>query len=201
MMSTPDVLQDPKEPSSSIDAVIEDYQSSGIPDKQSNRWFSYVSSIYLTLLSLPLMAFPRFLVMLLGPWLVNKDQSPTEGGIIGAYRPLNELETYLARLVGLSFLTLASLIVLQTGAIPVSSSMTHGADAPAAAAPYRQPTIFFSTLFFSLFGFSSWNIGLKLIGAPGLVLGAGGLWILLFAGDPNAHGKKSHAIFGDTKSA
>ena len=139
--------------------------------------------------------------MLLGPWLVNKDDSTTDTGIIGAYRPLNELETYLARLVGLSFLTLASLIVLQTGAIPVSSSMAHGSDVATSAAPYRQPTIFFSTLFFSLFGLSSWNIGLKVVGAPAMALGASGLWILLFAGDPLAHGKKSHAIFGDSKSA
>ncbi|EFP74831.1 hypothetical protein PGT21_022969 [Puccinia graminis f. sp. tritici] len=199
-MSTPDALQGLKD-SSSIDAVIEEYQSSGIPDRQSNRWFSYLSSLYLILLSLPLMVVPRFLVMLLGPWLVNKDDSSVDTGIIGAYRPLNELETYLARLVGLSFLTLASLIVLQTGAIPVSSSMAQGTDAASSAAPYRQPTIFFSTLFFSLFGLSSWNIGLKVVGAPGLALGAGGLWILLFAGDPLAHGKKSHAIFGDSKSS
>lgn len=200
-MSAPDALHDLKDSRVSIDAVIEEYHSSGIPDKQSNRWFSYLSSIYLILLALPLIAFPRFLLMILGPWLVNETQLPGDGGIIGAYRPLNELENYLARLVGLSFLTLAALIVLQTGAIPVSSSLAHGSDATTSAAPYRQPTIFFSTLFFSLFGLSSWNIGLKLVAVPGMVLGAGGLWILLFAGDPMAHGKRSHAIFGDSKSA
>ncbi|KAH9449368.1 hypothetical protein Pst134EB_020194 [Puccinia striiformis f. sp. tritici] len=199
MMSTPETVKDLKDPKSSIDSVIEEYQSTGFPDKRSHRYFSYLSSLYLILLSLPLLAFPRFLVMLLGPWLVNKEDSPDDLGIIGAYRPLNQLGTYLSRLVGLSFLTLASLIVLQTGAIPVSSSMVHGSDTTSNTAPYRQPTIFFSTLFFSLLGFSSWNVGLKAVGAPGLALGAGGLWILLFAGDPVAHGKKSHAIFGDSK--
>ncbi|KAI9623518.1 hypothetical protein KEM48_009413 [Puccinia striiformis f. sp. tritici PST-130] len=112
MMSTPETVKDLKDPKSSIDSVIEEYQSTGFPDKRSHRYFSYLSSLYLILLSLPLLAFPR---------------------------PLNQLETYLSRLVGLSFLTLASLIVLQTGAIPVSSSMVHGSDTTSNTARIANP--------------------------------------------------------------
>lgn len=201
MEKVPESLQDPKDPHSTIDAAIEDYQSSGIPDKKSTRLFSYLGSAYLSLLSVPLIAFPRLLVVLLGPSLVKRTDSSSldEGVHSGAFRSLNDLEIYLSKLVGLSFITLSALMVLQTGAIPVTSSITQPDSSQ--TTPYRQPTIFFSTIFFSLLGFCSWNVGLRFIGATGMGLSAAGLWILLFSGDPVAHGKRSHALFGGSKSA
>ena len=44
--------------------------------------------------------------MILGPWLVNKDGSAGDAGMIGGHRPLNELESYLA--VGSSYISTLS---------------------------------------------------------------------------------------------
>ncbi|KAG0145416.1 hypothetical protein CROQUDRAFT_45858, partial [Cronartium quercuum f. sp. fusiforme G11] len=163
--------------------VIDEYQSSGITDRKSAHVFAGFGALYLILLSLPLIAFPRFLVLLLGPSFLVSNESSTEDSSTGkpeGLRTLNGLEIYLARLVGLSFITLAIILVLQTGSIPLTSSLASR-SAKEEAAPYRQPTIFFITIFYGLLGFASWNVGLRFIGLAGSGLAAWGLYVFLFA--------------------
>lgn len=83
-------------------------------------------------------------------------------------------------MVGLSFITLAIILILQTGAIPLTSSLASGSNSEDAA-PYRQPTVFFVTIFFGLLGFASWNVGLRFVGLSGSGLAAWGLYVFLFA--------------------
>ncbi|EGG05976.1 uncharacterized protein MELLADRAFT_107022 [Melampsora larici-populina 98AG31] len=177
-------LSDPKDPNHSIDSVIEDYSSSGIPDKKSAHIFAGIGALYLILLSIPLIAFPRFLVLLLGPTLLVtegvEDESSKGSGQPQVLRTLNGLELYLGRLVGLSFITLAIILILQTGAIPLTTSLAHD-HSKEESAPYRQPTVFFVTVFFGLLGFSSWNVGLTVIGLSGSALAAWGTFVFLFA--------------------
>lgn len=179
-------LSNPKDPNHSIDSVIEDYSSSGIPDKTSAHVFAGVGALYLILLSIPLIAFPRFLVLLLGPTLLvteGVDDESSNGSASGqpqVLRTLNGLELYLGRLVGLSFITLAIILILQTGAIPLTTSLSDD-HSKEESAPYRQPTVFFVTLFFAVLGFASWNVGLRFIGISGSAIAAWGTYVFLFA--------------------
>ncbi|KAH9817490.1 hypothetical protein DFH28DRAFT_1081169 [Melampsora americana] len=170
-------LSNPKDPNHSIDSVIEDYSSSGIPDKTSAHVFAGIGALYLILLSIPLIAFPRFLVLLLGPTLLVtegvEDESNKGTGQPQVLRTLNGLELYLGRLVGLCFITLAIILILQTGAIPLTTSLAND-HSKEESAPYL-------TLFFGLLGFASWNVGLRFIGISGATLAAWGTYVFLFA--------------------
>ena len=155
-------------------------------------------------LSLPLLFFPRFLALLLGPPLTDDDQSGP------SLRTLNGLETYLAvscwtlsislapvaltgrayrqQLTGLSFVTLALILVLQTGAVPLTSSIAsapgdHVDAAVAQAAPFRAPTCALATMFFAALGMASWQVGLKFIAFSSGSLAAFGVYVTLFGND------------------
>ncbi|CAH7677384.1 hypothetical protein PPACK8108_LOCUS12534 [Phakopsora pachyrhizi] len=178
-----DSLKDLKEPSSSIDSVYEEYQMSGVPDKTSSSLFGWSCSIYLSLLSIPLIGFPRFLVILLGSELVGSPSGSNHNDpqMDLSLRTLNRLESCLAKLTGFSFITLSIIMILQTGSIPLTSSLTD--DGPGKmdrGSPYRQPTIFFMMIFFNVLGFFTWNVGLRVVGSLAGGLGAWGFYLFLF---------------------
>ncbi|KAK4051453.1 hypothetical protein OIV83_002937 [Microbotryomycetes sp. JL201] len=112
-------------------------------------------------------------------------------------RQLNPLERSLAEMAGLSALSLAAILVVQTGSLPMSSSLTASSAVAAASstAPFRAPTIFVSMVYFALLGWYTWDLGLWLLAGPSAGLTLWGLWALLFAhegivnrkGRPNVH--------------
>lgn len=72
--------------------------------------FSYASAAWLTLLSTPLIAFPRVLSLIFANLLTETGDAE---GAPETIRQLNILERSLAGLAGISCLTLAALLVVQ----------------------------------------------------------------------------------------
>lgn len=150
----------------------------------SNKPFSR-----LTLLSLPLLFFPRILSLIFASFLVDAPLSApiVSGGSSAGYdqlqqqhqqqskqalRQLNTLETSLAALAGISLVSFASLLMLQSGVIPiVASSITSDPTKQQAnVAPYRLPTAIITTLLMTGLSFGAWQLGMWVV-----VLASGGL--------------------------
>lgn len=174
-------------------------------ERASAHYFAFAGASWLITLSLPLLFFPRFLALLLGPPLTEDDQSGP------SLRTLNGLETYLAvrcltsppsasildslgymrqQLTGLSFVAVALILVLQTGAVPLTSSLAtapgaaHGPEtAVAQAAPFRTPTCAIATLFFATLGLASWQVGMRFIAFSSGSLAAFGVYVTLFGNE------------------
>ncbi|KAM0789166.1 hypothetical protein ACM66B_000014 [Microbotryomycetes sp. NB124-2] len=167
------------DPDSLIGPVVDSDEKSTIR-QGPHVLYSLVAAGYLTLVSLPCLAFPRILSLVFARMLTD---TPDAEGHPEILRQLNPLERSLAGLAGLSALSLAAILIVQTGSLPMSSSLT-ASDAVASAsssAPFRAPTIFVSMVYFALLGWYTWDLGLWLLAGPSAGLTLWGLWALLFA--------------------
>lgn len=131
-----------------------------------------------------------------------------EGTAETTIRTLNVLEKNLAHFAGLACFTLAILIVvqvrdnypsstllraeffrireltrvpfLQSGALPLTSSLSasQGVAQSSAAAPFRQPTIFMTTAFFSILAWNTYDLNMRVAAAPSAGLALFGVWVV-----------------------
>ncbi|BGP16886.1 hypothetical protein JCM10213_007331 [Rhodosporidiobolus nylandii] len=183
MSLSPDPI-DPSvtDPSKRIAPVLDD--GSDIVRPAAHAGWSWASAGFLTLLAFPLIFFPRILSLVFGSLLAETgDPEAHEKPGADVLRTLNILERSLAGLAGMSCLALAAILIIQTGALPLTSSLTASREvaASAVAAPFRGPTIWCTVFFFAALAWTSYGLGLLSIAVPAGVLGASGMWVLLFA--------------------
>ncbi|GAA5905790.1 uncharacterized protein JCM6883_002453 [Sporobolomyces salmoneus] len=188
--SDPSVLDPSKRITPSLEADEKDVISRG-----AHVAWSAASAGWLYLIAIPLTFFPRVLNLIFGSLLteMNKPQALEGTAPEATIRTLNALERSLAHFAGICCFALGSLIVIQSGAIPLTSSLSahQGVAQSQSAAPFRQPTIFLTTVFFSVLAWQSYDLNMKVAAAPSAALSVHGLWVLLFAhqGRVNKAGK------------
>ncbi|GAA5848812.1 hypothetical protein JCM5353_004256 [Sporobolomyces roseus] len=167
----------------SISSVLEN-DNKDIISKGAHVYWSAASAAWLFLIATPLTFFPRVLNLVFGSLLTEMNKPDTlEGTAETTIRTLNVLEKNLAHFAGLACFTLAILIVVQSGALPLTSSLSasQGVAQSSAAAPFRQPTIFMTTAFFSILAWNTYDLNMRVAAAPSAGLALFGVWVLLFA--------------------
>ncbi|GAA5995768.1 hypothetical protein JCM5350_005785 [Sporobolomyces pararoseus] len=171
------------DPSKRISPVLESDQKDVISKGAHVAW-SAASAGWLFIIATPLTFFPRVLNLVFGSLLTEMNKPDAlEGTAETTIRTLNALERSLAHFVGLTLFAFGTLIVVQSGALPLTSSLSagEGVAQSSAAAPFRQPTIFITTVFFSILAWQSYDLNMKVAAAPSAGLAVYGLWVLLFA--------------------
>lgn len=180
------------------------------------HWYAYAASGFLVTLSLPLLLFPRLLLLLSTPrGAVGQAASQADQSAVSAIGPqLTPLERYGSHTNAISMLAMAALVLVLSGAIPVSTSPVPD-SASSGKSPFRIPTVVITALYFAANAFTAWtqsgpresadkldpaNLG---IGTFGKVVGfahAGfafwGLGVFMFGNDLTRNKKKS----GDTSA-
>lgn len=126
-----------------------------------SHWFAYASAAYLFVLSLPLLLFPRLLLILSTPRGAagQASQGKLNAGSdpVSAIGPeLTPLERYSSYSNAITMLTLASMILVLSGAIPVTTSPTPDSSS-SGKSPFRIPVVVITTVYFALSAFISWN--------------------------------------------
>ncbi|GAA5826459.1 hypothetical protein JCM11251_002380 [Rhodosporidiobolus azoricus] len=185
MSLAPDSRPSVVDPSKSISTVLENDRSDEIRPGAHTAW-SLAAGGWLAILSLPLLAFPRILTLVFGSHLrvAAPLGDPSSGAKAGAevLRTLNTVEHSLAVLAGMSCLALGAILVIQTGAIPLNSSLTASRDIAisSATAPYRAPTIVVAVAFFAALTWTSYGLNMLTVSIPSGIVGSWGVWTLLF---------------------
>ncbi|KAK4057141.1 hypothetical protein OIO90_001636 [Microbotryomycetes sp. JL221] len=176
-------------PESLIGPVVDSDEKSTIR-QGPHVYYSLASAAFLGLTSLPCLLFPRILSLVFARMLTD---TPDAEGHPEILRQLNPLERSLAGLAGLSCLSLAAILVVQTGSLPLTSSLTASSAVASASssAPFRAPTILVSMAYFALFAWYTYELHLWALAIPSAGLTVWGLWALLFAheGIVNREGK------------
>lgn len=116
------------------------------------------------------------------------------------------MEIYYGRSLGLALITLAVMIAVLTGSIPLTSSVTEAVTTEDSdpKAPYAVPTLILSTTFQGLCAFYAYT-WYTISGQAGFALGvlgyaivaSIGLWCILFA---SSHGKISRKTGTDKRT-
>ncbi|KAG0654004.1 hypothetical protein C6P46_002022 [Rhodotorula mucilaginosa] len=150
----------------------------------------------LTTLAVPLLAFPRLVTFVFGTFLAEvRKPDPLAAATAGVgagtadaanvaattarvVRALNPLEKVLATFAGMVCLAMAAMLVIQTGAIPLT---TKAVTPDAAVAPYRKPTLWIAVAFFASLATSSYSLALYSIAVPSAAISAWGFWVVFFA--------------------
>lgn len=141
--------------------------------------YSFGSLAWLGLQSAPLLLWPSFISSLLSP----------------EYTPTNAAEIYFARQLGLAQLGVGLLIVVLSGALPLTSA----ADGPEGSiSPFADAVVLVSTLYHAASAFysylrfySSGETGFAFGMAGSSALAAFGLWCVMFAGDEGRRSKRT----------
>lgn len=116
------------------------------------------------------------------------------------------MEIYYGRSLGIALITLAIMIAMLTGSIPLSSSISEAVttDDSDPKAPYAVPTLLISTVFqgFCAFYAYTWYTFTEqaafAVGVIGYsVIAAIGLWCILFA---SSHGRISRKTGADKRT-
>ncbi|KIN01870.1 hypothetical protein OIDMADRAFT_18706 [Oidiodendron maius Zn] len=157
--------------------------------------FSYGSAGWLALQAVPLIVSPTIVTTLLSPEI----REPTA------------LEFYLARSLGIALVTLGTLVVLLTGSVPLTSSLSDTTSARATTeasdpkAPYAVPTLTITTLYHSACAFYCYaryitggQVTLILATISSASLASVGLWCMLFA---TSHGRISRKTGADKRTS
>ncbi|ETS61716.1 hypothetical protein PaG_04219 [Moesziomyces aphidis] len=184
------------------------------------HYFAYAASAFLITLSLPLLLFPRMLLLLSTPrGAVGQAASDADRSAVSAIGPeLTPLERYASHTNALGMLAIAALILVLSGAIPVSTSPVPDASS-SGKSPFRIPTVVISTVYFGLNAYSAWTFSgpnkptgsidpaALGIGTLGKVLGAAhagfafwGLAVFMFGNDLTRNSKKAGDASAKDKS-
>ncbi|KAH8924516.1 hypothetical protein BT69DRAFT_1241026 [Atractiella rhizophila] len=178
-------------PTSSDSSLAKAVENANLPpDHNSANLFTFSLSAWLAILSLPMLLFPRFLALALGgsnlltsEINVGGDKEGKEAGKTASFiRELNDLEKFFAALTGFAFLSLSLLLVLQTGAVPVTSSMSRPSDSEHAK-HLRTPTVTVLTLFLGAISWLSWREDMKVFGGINGAFAFWAFWVVLFSNE------------------
>lgn len=184
------------DPNSRIAPVL-DADHSDLVEPHAFAVWTFAAAAWLTTLAVPLLAFPRLVTFVFGTFLAEvrkPDPLAAAAGVrAGAgtadaanvaattarvVRALNPLEKVLATFAGMVCLAMASMLVIQTGAIPLT---TKAVTPDAAVAPYRKPTLWIAVAFFASLATSSYSLALYSIAIPSAAISAWGFWVVFFA--------------------
>ncbi|GAA5992360.1 hypothetical protein JCM10908_000444 [Rhodotorula pacifica] len=185
------------DPKSQIGPVLE-ADHSDLVDPRAFAVWTFAASAWLTTLALPLIVFPRITSLVFSKFLaeVRKPDPLTLKGTTAetvaantataaaiaatsrVVRTLNPLEKVLGIFAGMVCLALASLLIIQTGAIPLT---TRAVTPEAAVAPYRKPTLWIAVAFFTTLSYTSYSLALYPIAIPSAAISAWGFWVVFFA--------------------
>ncbi len=184
------------------------------------HYFAYAASAFLIALSLPLLLFPRMLLLLSTPrGAVGQAASDADRSAVSAIGPqLTPLERYASHTNALGMLAIAALILVLSGAIPVTTSPVPDASS-SGKSPFRIPTVVISTVYFGVNAYSAWSFSSPNkrtgsmdpaalgIGTLGKVLGAAhagfafwGLAVFMFGNDLTRNSKKAGDASAKDKS-
>jgi len=167
--------------------------------------YTYGTFGWLTLQAAPLIVSPTIIVTLLSP----EAREPTI------------LEEYFSRSLGITLFTLGIMIVLLTGSVPLTSSISDTTSAGVTTeasdpkAPYAVPTLTISTIYHSALAFfcyarynTSGSTAFALGSLGSASLATVGLWCILFASSSGRISRKTGADkrtsgfpFGNKESA
>ncbi|KUL91246.1 hypothetical protein ZTR_01761 [Talaromyces verruculosus] len=129
--------------------------------------------------------------------------------LIDDTRPPSDVEAYLSRAFGLALLAVATLTILLTGSVPLTSSIgavdattttTTSTEDENARAPYAVPTLLVTTLFQATLAFYNYTwylangqtaLGLGMVGSAAVA--SLGVWCLLFATSKGRISKRTGA--------
>ncbi|PVH74759.1 hypothetical protein DL98DRAFT_575498 [Cadophora sp. DSE1049] len=152
--------------------------------------YSYGSAAWLALQAAPLIVSPTIIITLLSPDV----------------REATPLEQYFSRSLGLTLLALGIMIVLLTGSVPLTSSISDTTNAAVTTeasdpkAPYAVPTLTISMVYHSAMAFYCYarytgsgqmTFVLGAIGSGALA--SVGLWCILFASTSGRISRKTGA--------
>ncbi|KAK3987066.1 hypothetical protein QBC44DRAFT_332180 [Cladorrhinum sp. PSN332] len=138
--------------------------------------YSFASLAWLSAQAVPLIIWPSFIST-----LISTDSAH--------YHParLHDIEKYFARSLGLSQLTLGLILLILSGALPLTSSADSATDA---ISPYANAAVLISALYHASAAFYSYarytqsdHLAYQLGCFGSSLLAAFGLYVLLFAGD------------------
>ncbi|KAL2869896.1 uncharacterized protein BJX67DRAFT_378941 [Aspergillus lucknowensis] len=130
-------------------------------------------------------------------------------------RPATQIETYFARCLGFSLLTISALTIMLTGSIPLTTGVADpvatedpGSHSPSESdprAPYAVPTLVLTSIFHATSAFYAYMRyvksakGVFLIAVVGYsAIAAVGLWCILFG---STHGRISRRTGLDKRTA
>jgi len=135
--------------------------------------YSYGSAGYLALQATALLASPTMMTTLLN----------TE------VREPSALEMYLCRALAITLLAMASMVILLTGSIPLTSSLRASTREEHPTAPYAVPVLTISLAYHIASAVFAYSFGVTGHGSVYYVgtgisalLGAAGVWVFLFGG-------------------
>ena len=180
-------------------------------DTQVFYAYTYATAGWLSLQSITLMTAPQIVTTA----LLDETRPPTGECSLPPSPPVNKespgangpaaIEIYFGRSLGFALSTLAIMVILLTGSIPLTTSKAITTDESDPKAPYAVPTLIVSTVFqgFCAFYAYTWYTfsgqGAFAIGVLGYSLVASiGLWCILFA---SSHGKISRTTGADKRTA
>ncbi|RFU35928.1 hypothetical protein B7463_g399, partial [Scytalidium lignicola] len=169
--------------------------------------FTWATGGWLALQAVPLMAFPTVIIAMLSPEIREPSRTSVQSsGSKGHTNVRQALEEYFSRCLGLNLLTIAILVIVLTGAIPLTSSVPGEASAGVTSAaedpktPYASAVTTIATVYHAasaVFCYVShhttgrWGLMMGTFGSG--VLGAVGLWCLLFASSTRRISKRTGA--------
>jgi len=146
-------------------------------------YFNYMSSGWMVLEAIPLIVSPTVIIALLSPEV----------------RESTTLEEYLSRSLGLTLIAFSILLLLLTGSVPLTSTLSEPAAAPTGTdltdptAPYAVPALTISLIYHMAVGFycyTMWTAGhaytYTIPVVAHAVLAAVGFWVFMF-GASNGH--------------
>ncbi|SAM81683.1 uncharacterized protein UBRO_03210 [Ustilago bromivora] len=121
------------------------------------HWYAYASSAFLIFLSLPLLLFPRLLLLLSTPrGAFGQPAHTNDQSSVSAIGPqLTPLERYASHTNAISMLAMTALILVLSGAIPISTSPVPD-SASSGKSPFQVPTVVVTALYFAANAFTAW---------------------------------------------
>jgi hypothetical protein len=179
--------------------------------------YTYSSAAWLTLQALPLITSPTIMVTLLSPEV----REPTGKFLNCLLKPPKSnnypaLEDYFSRSLGIALLTIGILLILLTGSVPLTSSISAvSTEDKDPTAPYAVPALTISFFYHSantVFCYTRYTTNSQASYALGAVgsglLACVGLWLILFSSTSGRISRKTGADkrtsafpFGNKESA
>ncbi|CBQ72427.1 conserved hypothetical protein [Sporisorium reilianum SRZ2] len=185
------------------------------------HWYAYAASAFLITLSLPLLLFPRLLLLLSTPRgaVGQPSHSSADQNAISAIGPdLTPLERYASHANAIAMLAIAALVLVLSGAIPVTTAPMPDSTS-ASKSPFRIPTVAITAAYFAASAFTAWtqagprvagakadpaNLGIgafgKVVGGAHALFAFWGFGVVLFGNDLTRNAKKAGDASAKDKS-